>query len=777
VPGKPTVGAAIITRDDLPKLKVLLDQLSGLDQVIVVDTGSRDGTQKYVRDLGAPFELHSFKWRPRPDGFAPDDWGFAAARNESFRHLKTSHAIWLDSDDTLALLKEGQRETLTSAEAAEALRFLAAGRGNHDLWLMNYLYLTDEFGNPSAMLAKERLVKLDVGWHWRYPVHEVLKPVTKKMNQVKATTVRDLFVVHHPHPTEVSVRRNAPMVRAWLRQIEKGEGPREDLARARYLMGRSLFGQGQHLKAARWFINGYLAKHPELSAEDKWQAWMDIGKNLVQAGDLDGARTALLQAISLCPRFGEAYVLLAEVKLKSAERPGDVLKLLEIADGCANENHGFVESNPLAMSFQVALLAAECRLKIGHHREALTLADRALRWRPSDPRARAIWEEAGAASKQSIENVPPPPESAQTVAAPAVVRQGKGSPPFFVVSSGRCGSTLISNMLNLHPQVLSLSEWIIMCMPGAFVDSPYPIHGPQFWAMLSTPRKRMTFMYQHDIVFDEVLYRPGPGRRFTAETGVPPILLTSLPHLTDDPEALYDDIHDFVVRQGAYPITFHYRRLFDWLRERFGRKVWVERSGSIMATLPELLKHFPDARFVHLFRDGRECAISMSKHSAFRLAMVSSELMKYTGIDPFNSDEDRQGEVPPEWQKFMPETFDRDAFWKWDVPIENFGSSWTTMERRGIELLAQLPRSQVHIVRYENLVQDPKNVLSGVLGFIGVDQGEEYLARAAAIVRPNPAKWPLLPEAERERLDQACRLGMALLYGPVEELEPAPVGA
>src|SRR5438132_6698191 len=627
MPDRPTVGAAIITRDDLDKLKVLLAQLSGLDQVVVVDTGSRDGTKKYVRGLGAPYELHEFKWRPRPDGLDPDDWGFAAARNESFRHLKTTHAIWVDSDDTLALIKEGQRVTLSSTEAAETLRFLAGGRSDSDLWLMNYLYMSDEFGNARSVLAKERMLKLEVGWHWRYPIHEVLKPVTKTIGQLKATTVRDLLVVHNPHSVELSVKRNAPMVRAWLRQLEKGTATDDDLARARYLVGRSLYGQGKNLKAAHWLLSNYLGKHPELTPDEKWQAWTDIAKNLIDAHDPDGARTALLQAINMCPRFGEAYVLLADVKFKAGERPGDILKLLEVADSCVNENHGFIESNPLATTFLVALLAAECRLKLGQPREALTLVDRALRIRPSDAQARRVWQEASDASRQSLENAPAT-DLGQPAAAPTVIRP-MGSRPMFVVSSGRCGSTLVSNMLNLHPQVLSLSEFIIMLMPGGFVDGPAPIHGPQFWAMLSTPRKRMSLMYRHGIVFDEVLYRPGPGRRFTADTGVPPILLTALPHLTDNPEALYDDIHDFVIRQGAYPLTYHYRRLFDWLRERFGRKVWVERSGSSMGNLAELLRHFPDARFIHLFRDGRECAISMSKHSAFRLAMVSGELMKY----------------------------------------------------------------------------------------------------------------------------------------------------
>lgn len=34
-------------------------------------------------------------------------------------------------------------------------------------------------------------------------------------------------------------------------------------------------------------------------------------------------------------------------------------------------------------------------------------------------------------------------------------------PPVFIVGTGRCGSTMLSNMLRKHPDVLSLSEFLV----------------------------------------------------------------------------------------------------------------------------------------------------------------------------------------------------------------------------------------------------------------------------------------------------------------------------
>lgn len=64
----------------IPLLKVV-------DEVIVVDTGSTDGTQEIARELGA--KVFDFSWC--------DD--FSAARNESIRHATGDYILWLDADD------------------------------------------------------------------------------------------------------------------------------------------------------------------------------------------------------------------------------------------------------------------------------------------------------------------------------------------------------------------------------------------------------------------------------------------------------------------------------------------------------------------------------------------------------------------------------------------------------------------------------------------------------------------------------------------------------
>ncbi|MEW6667471.1 MAG: tetratricopeptide repeat protein [Thermodesulfobacteriota bacterium] len=86
----PTISLCMIVRDEAPLLPDCLKSVTGLvDEMIVVDTGSRDGTPDIARSLGA--RVYSFSWN--------DD--FSAARNESLRHATGAWILALDGDEVL----------------------------------------------------------------------------------------------------------------------------------------------------------------------------------------------------------------------------------------------------------------------------------------------------------------------------------------------------------------------------------------------------------------------------------------------------------------------------------------------------------------------------------------------------------------------------------------------------------------------------------------------------------------------------------------------------
>lgn len=341
-------------------------------------------------------------------------------------------------------------------------------------------------------------------------------------------------------------------------------------------------------------------------------------------------------------------------------------------------------------------------------------------------------------------------------------------PPVFIVGTGRCGSTLLSRFLRMHPGILSLSELFVMVTDlGGRIAETFPsgkLDGPALWRILSGIHPRQTLMLRQDVMMDEALYRPGPGRRFTRETGIPAIAATPLAHLSDDPDTLFDEVAALALAQPSLPTGQAYATLFDTMRARAGAQVWVERSGGALRLVARLREHFPEARFVHIVRDGRDTALSMSRHLGFRMALAAAAMTEFLGVDPYESaDRSLEADLPDELVPYLPERFDAD-FFRNDITAPPLcGHYWAGEIRSGLEELRGLDAEQLLTVRYEDLLHAPAPTLDRFFRFVmrgepGVDIG----AMAAMIRRPN-ADWRALPPDEAAALEHACRPGFEAL--------------
>jgi GT2 family glycosyltransferase/tetratricopeptide (TPR) repeat protein len=88
---RPRLSLCMIVRDNERTLEACLESIRPwVDEMIVVDTGSRDRTPEIAQRYGA--RLFEFPWC--------DD--FAAARNESLKHARGEWIFWMDSDDSIS---------------------------------------------------------------------------------------------------------------------------------------------------------------------------------------------------------------------------------------------------------------------------------------------------------------------------------------------------------------------------------------------------------------------------------------------------------------------------------------------------------------------------------------------------------------------------------------------------------------------------------------------------------------------------------------------------
>ena len=106
------LSAALIVRDEAAHLEACLASIDGLvDEVVVVDTGSTDGTAALARSLGATVD--EIEWRH----------DFAAARNRSLDLAGGDWILYVDADERVRPGDHGGvRRWLAAAERCAAAR-------------------------------------------------------------------------------------------------------------------------------------------------------------------------------------------------------------------------------------------------------------------------------------------------------------------------------------------------------------------------------------------------------------------------------------------------------------------------------------------------------------------------------------------------------------------------------------------------------------------------------------------------------------------------------
>jgi len=324
----------------------------------------------------------------------------------------------------------------------------------------------------------------------------------------------------------------------------------------------------------------------------------------------------------------------------------------------------------------------------------------------------------------------------------------------FIVGTGRCGSTLLSKMMGRHPRVASIFEYF-NGIDGGRRFQPAPMSGADYRDMICACHPFLHMVLVRDYPVPEVVYPvDAPDARIGRHDEMPWILGTTIPQLTREPDALYDETRAFLARQPELPAPEHARQLFDWWTRRLGREVWIERSGAAIDYMGELDRAFEDARFVHIHRQGEEAALSMREHHAFRLAiMLANDLPAGTG----RSADDLRAAVP-----------DDDHIGRLLAsrpPPEPFGQWWSGQVANGVSARERIDADRYHEVRFEDLLERPRDVLAEVADFLALPrpEGDWYEDGAALVRSAPPPRLPDLDPDERAALVAACAPGNAAL--------------
>jgi len=94
---KPKISIAVIAKNEVDRINRLLKSAEFADEVVVVDSGSTDGTQELCKKLGAKVVFH--EWA-----------GYAAQKQFAMEHTSSEWILNLDADEEISysLAKEMQ---------------------------------------------------------------------------------------------------------------------------------------------------------------------------------------------------------------------------------------------------------------------------------------------------------------------------------------------------------------------------------------------------------------------------------------------------------------------------------------------------------------------------------------------------------------------------------------------------------------------------------------------------------------------------------------------
>lgn len=297
-----------------------------------------------------------------------------------------------------------------------------------------------------------------------------------------------------------------------------------------------------------------------------------------------------------------------------------------------------------------------------------------------------------------------------------------------VISNGRSGSTMLSNLLAEHGDAVVAQEFLVLT--GFMTRFDAVISGEEYWAMVAVPGAISAALTDMGLVPEEVRY-PRDGR--WAGKVLPPVLAVTLPAITSDPDAMFDALAQRVPDFPEATVARHNERLLDVMCELTGRKRWIERSGAISQWTPQLLALHPHAKIVHLTRDSDATARSMSRHSFFQLDALRRECVARYGTDPFSPE--AYDALPEEAEAYLPHRIDANALRSKGEDLRAFRWSVEYLTAIAEQALADNPPARLHRIRYEDILRDPVAELTRLGQFLELGDSAAWASRVAIHVR------------------------------------------
>ena len=337
-----TLSVCLIVKDEQEVIARCLDcALKFADEIIIVDTGSADGTVEECRKFTD--KIYFYEWN--------DD--FSAARNVAFGKAACEYVMWLDADDVV-----------TESSCAK-IREMIKGEPTFDMAFLPYAAAFDG-DRATFVYYRERIMRRSMNFMFEGAVHEAVTP--------RGNIVYGDAEIQHRKVKESATMRNLHILQ---KMIARGICLNE---REKFYYGRELLFNGMYCESIAVledFLKG------DGWVENKIEACVNLCRAYLSLGKKDAAYAALLKSFIYAPPRCEACCILGGKFFEE----NDLLSAVfwyERALGCSydNKSGGFVNYDFCAFIPCMQLCVLYDRL--GDYEKANEFNERAGKIKPDD---------------------------------------------------------------------------------------------------------------------------------------------------------------------------------------------------------------------------------------------------------------------------------------------------------------------------------------------------------------------------------------------------------
>lgn len=347
MPERPSLSLCMIVRDERRYLPRCLKSIEGLvDEIVVVDTGSQDGTDDLARDWGARVFYEPWKG------------DFSLARNASLARASGDWILVLDADEELVGGRETLSELLRAPDDVEGY-LLTIESPTHE-----------EPGSQVLVHLNLRLFRRRPEYKFTGMIHEQLLPSIVAARPEARILEAPVVIRHHGYLSANNAAK-AARNRSILSQALLTD---PDNAFLRYHLGVTCYQSGDYRGAVEQFWPLYHRLNPEVSFYPTLVRNLAIA--LLEVGDVRQALAVAERGCKQFPDYADLFYLRG-VALRRLRRYREAVEVLEACCRMPEPPGRYVNTRgvngPLAQVLlgQIEEELGDCRRAAGYYARAL----------------------------------------------------------------------------------------------------------------------------------------------------------------------------------------------------------------------------------------------------------------------------------------------------------------------------------------------------------------------------------------------------------------------